>query len=452
MWFNLAKTGYSHYSLGALILLTTVACWAGGPSVRVVTVHNAAASQPTKGHAYFKPQPAEVRRMVDAGIRRWTDQDTSAAGWRTLISPQDIVGIKVNAAPGPVIGTRPSVARAVASALIDAGIPKKNIVIWDKFRDELHRSGFFRVGRDLSVEVEDTMRTGFEQHIHHTQALVAPLERGDLEYGKLKYSPRSHLTRLVSRRFTRIIQISPLLYHSGAGVDGCLHGLAMGSVDNSRRFRHLKVHLDNAVPAIHRMVVQQGLLADGDYGNQLQKAKGSLKGLVPPGVTKEYSFYYEAEDGENALPPLRALSKAFSDAKEKKPGQVTQVIIVSPDEKYDWQVSFHPDGAAEYMTTRPKACLHIVDALLCQFSGGDQLRLQYTAVMNELRFSSDPVALDVLSLADIEQNARAARLNLKSLNRDICRYAALLNLGVDNPDLIKIHRFSLPAVFQENRE
>ena len=121
--------------------------------------------------------------MVDAGIRHWTDQNTSAAGWRTLISPQDIVGIKVNAAPGPVIGTRPSVARAVASALIDAGIPKKNIVIWDKFRDELHRSGFFQVGRDLNVEVEDTIRTGFERHIHHTQALVAPLERGDLEMG-----------------------------------------------------------------------------------------------------------------------------------------------------------------------------------------------------------------------------------------------------------------------------
>ena len=72
--------------------------------------------------------------------------------------------------------------------------------------------------------------------------------------------------------------------------------------------------------------------------------------------------------------------------------------------------------------------------------------------MNELRFSSDPVALDTLSLTDIEQNARAARLNLKSLNRDICRYAALLNLGVDNPDLIKVDRFSLPGVFPGNRE
>jgi len=452
MQLNLAKAGYSRYSLGTLFLLTTAACWAGEPGGRVVKVHNAAASRPTKGHAYFKPQPGEVRRMVDAGIRRWTNQDTSAAGWRTLVSPQDIVGIKVNAAPGPVIGTRPSVARAVVSALIDADIPREHIVIWDKSRDDLHRSGFFRVGRDLNVEVEGTTRIGFEPHIHHTQALVAPLERGDLEYGKLKYSRRSHLSRLVSRRFTRIIQISPLLHHSGAGVDGCLHGLAMGSVDNTRRFRHLKVHLDNAVPAIHRMVVQQGLLANGDYGHQLQKAKGSLKGLVPPGVTKEYSFFYEAEDADNALPPLRALGKAFADAKDKEPGQATHVIIVSPDEKHDWQVSFHPDGTAQYMATQSKACLHIVDALLCQFSSGDKLRLQYTAVMNELRFSSDPVALDVLSLADIEQNARAARLNLKTLNRDICRYAALLNLGVDNPDLIKVDRFSLPSVFQGNRE
>ncbi|MDP7051637.1 MAG: hypothetical protein QF600_06905 [Verrucomicrobiota bacterium] len=436
-----------------LFLLTTVACGASEPGARVVKVHNAAASRPAKGRAYFKPQPAEVRRMVDVGIRHWTNQDTSAAGWRTLISPQDIVGIKVNAAPGPVIGTRPSVARAVASALIDAGIPSKNIVIWDKSRDDLHRSGFFQVGRDLNMEVRDSIGAGFERHIYHPIAgLKEPLERGDLEYGKLKISNRSHLTRLVSRRFTRIIQISPLLYHNSAGVDGCLHGLAIGSVDNTRRLHKYKVYLDEAVPKIHRMAANYHLLADVDYGNQLEKAKNSLKGLAPPGVTKEYSFYYESEDSENALPPLRALGKAFADAKGKKHGQVAQVIIESPDKKHICAVKFYPDGRVEHWPPQSKACLHIVDALLCQFSGGDKLRLQYTAVMNELRFSSDPVALDVLSLADIEQNARAARLNLKTLNRDICRYAALLNLGVDNPDLIKVDRFSLPGVFQGNRE
>ena len=451
MRFNLAKMGYSCYSLVVPWLLAAAAA-AGEPRSRVVTVHNAAATRPVKGQAYFKPQPAEVRRMVDAGVSHWTGMDTPAAGWRALVSPRDIVGIKVNAAPGPVIGTRPSVARAVVASLIDAGIPKKNIVVWDKNRDDLHRSGFFQIGRELGVEVEGSARAGYERSIHHTQALVVPLERGDLEFGEMKYSPRSHLTRLVSRRFTRIIQVSSLLYHSGAGVDGCLHGLAVGSVDNTRRFRHLKVHLDNAVPAIHRMVVQQGFLSGGDYAKRLKQAKDSIAGLVPPDVTINCKFFYEAGGGGDALPPLRALRLAFADARDKKTGAVPKVIIVSPDEKRDWQMSFHPDGGVEYMATRSKAVLHIVDALLCQFSGGNRLRLQYTAVMNELRFSADPVALDVLSLGDIGQNAGAARLNLGPLNRDICRYAALLRLGEDNPDRIKVERFSLPAVYPGKRE
>ena len=451
MRFNLAKMGYSRYSLVVLWLLA-VAVTAGEPRARVVTVHNAAASRPGKGRAYFKPQPAEVRRMVDAGVRHWTGKDTSAAGWRALVSARDIVGIKVNAAPGPVIGTRPSVARAVVAALINSGVPRKNIIIWDKNRDDLHRSGFFQIGRELGVEVEGSVHAGYERRIHHTQALVVPLERGDLEYGEMKYSHRSHLTRLVSRRFTRIIQVSSLLFHSGAGVDGCLHGLAVGSVDNTRRFRHLKVHLDNAVPAIHRMVVQQGFLSSGDYAKRLQKAKDSLAGLVPPDVTKECKFFYEVGGGGESLLPLRALGLASADARDSKAGAVPKVIIVSPDEKYDWQMSFYPDGGVAYMTTRSKAVLHIVDALLCQFSGGNQLRLQYTAVMNELRFSTDPVALDVLSLGDIGRNARAARLNLGTLNRDICRYAALLKLGENNPARIKVERFSLPAVFPGKRE
>ena len=62
------------------------------------------------------------------------------------------------------------------------------------------------------------------------------------------------------------------------------------------------------------------------------------------------------------------------------------------------------------------------------------------------------MALDVLSLGDIGRNARAARLNLGTLNRDICRYAALLKLGENNPARIKVERFSLPAVFPGKRE
>ncbi|MBL67012.1 MAG: hypothetical protein CMO74_00965 [Verrucomicrobiales bacterium] len=449
MGFNLAKLGYSCYSLIGLCLLS-VTVNSAEPPVRVVAVHNASASRPATSRAYFKPQPREVRRMVDAGVRSWTGKDSTLAAWQSLVTPKDVIGLKVNAGPGPVIGTRPEVARAVVASLIDAGIPRKNIVIWDKFREDLHASGFFRVGQDLGVEVAGAEKAGFERSIYHTQALVAPLERGDLEFGELKFSPRSHLTRLVAHRFTSIIQISSLLHHTGAGVDGCLHGLAMGSVDNTRRFKHLKVHLDNAVPAIHHMAAKRGIISINDYGKKLKS--GKLAALVPPGIKGDYSFYYEAEDSENALPPLRALGLAHTDAMDEKIEEDPQVIIVSPDEKHDWQLTFHKNGSVEYLTTRSKIRLHIVDALLCQFSGGGQVRLQYTTVMNELRFSDDPVALDVLSLRDIERQAKEARFSLGPVNRDISRYAALLRLGTDNPDRIRLERVSLPVVFPGNRE
>jgi len=42
--------------------------------------------------------------------------------------------------------------------------------------------------------------------------------------------------------------------------------------------------------------------------------------------------------------------------------------------------------------------LNIVDALICQYEGGERGLLHYSVALNQVRFSTDPVALDVLSM------------------------------------------------------
>ena len=55
-----------------------------------------------------------------------------------------------------------------------------------------------------------------------------------------------------------------------------------------------------------------------------------------------------------------------------------------------------------------RVVLNIVDALICQHQGEQRSLLHYSAVLNELRFSADPVALDALSLQELDRQRKLA--------------------------------------------
>jgi hypothetical protein len=85
-----------------------------------------------------------------------------------------------------------------------------------------------------------------------------------------------------------------------------------------------------------------------------------------------------------------------------------------------------------------KVVLCIVDALICQYEGGERALLHYSTALNELRFGTDPVALDVLSLHDVSrfrQQNNAPRLRQPL---DIYSNAALLELGIADARLIRV--------------
>ena len=87
-----------------------------------------------------------------------------------------------------------------------------------------------------------------------------------------------------------------------------------------------------------------------------------------------------------------------------------------------------------------RVVLNITDALLCQYQGEQSLRLHNSVALNQLRFSTDPVALDVLSVQEINgQRVRAAEAMAARTNRlDLYRNAALLELGSADVNKIEL--------------
>jgi hypothetical protein len=312
------------------------------PRAQVFVVENREATDA------FEPRLAHIQSMVDRAITNMTAKSTVIEAWRSLVSTQDVVGIKVFSEPGPNSGTRQSVVAAVIQGLLSAGVASNHIVIWDKRQTDLRLAGFFNLARRLNVRVAGSIEAGYDENKFYETSLLGNLVWGDFEFGKKGESigRKSFVSKLVSSELTKIINITPLMNHNQAGVSGSLLSLTLGSVDNTARFASDSARLATAVPEIY------------------------------------------------ALPEL-------SD----------------------------------------RVVLNVVDALICQYEGEERSLLHYSTTLNQLRFSRDPVALDVLSLYELDRQRKIANAPPARPRMDLYSNASLLELGISDPkqiDVIKV--------------
>jgi hypothetical protein len=283
---------------------------------------------------------------VERGLTNLLNVASSHAAWLSLVTTQDTVGIKVYSVPGNLSGTRPAVVEAIATSLIAAGLPPRQIIVWDKSESDLRAAGYFALAKRLGIRAAASSRAGWDDTNYYDKPLIGALIYGDHEFERNGegVGRKSFVSKLVSQEITKIINVPPLLNHNEASVSGNLFSLAMGSVDNTVRFESRGDRLAEAVPEIY------------------------------------------------ALPVLG-----------------------------------------------DRVVLNIVDALVCQYEGGARGLLHYSAVLDQLRFSRDPVALDMLSIRELERQRLAGGTFIKP-NLELYRNAALLELGVCEASKIQVER------------
>jgi hypothetical protein len=91
-----------------------------------------------------------------------------------------------------------------------------------------------------------------------------------------------------------------------------------------------------------------------------------------------------------------------------------------------------------------KLTLNVVDALICQYQGEERGFLQYSSMMKELRMSRDPVALDVLSMLEINRQRKRAGLEENASALQLYQNANLLELGESDVSRIRFERVTSP--------
>lgn len=85
----------------------------------------------------------------------------------------------------------------------------------------------------------------------------------------------------------------------------------------------------------------------------------------------------------------------------------------------------------------------VTDALIAQYEGQQRSLLHYSAVLNELWFSRDPVALDVLGRDRLQRLRAAAKAAPSKIQNELFNNAALLELGVAEVSRISLEHVRL---------
>jgi hypothetical protein len=235
-------------------LLTFILLYSGGVSIAEPPA--AAPSPPPKSVVWgasddssitnFKENPEVVRQMVDEVVMATTNTNDIASAWRTLVKPGDKVGIKISAAGGKYFSTHKAVVEAIVEGLESAGIPAKDIIIWD--RAGLAEAGYVSQPGGYQVRSIEPVH-GYDSQAVVTSAVAGKLIWGDLDFFKRdpnkdpfdavdsdQISSDSHLCKILSHEVTKIINVPVFSSSETAGVAGALYNVTVPNVDNWRRF------------------------------------------------------------------------------------------------------------------------------------------------------------------------------------------------------------------------
>jgi hypothetical protein len=235
----------------------------------------------------FAVNPEAVHEMVDRAVLKLTSAQEIGAAWKRLgITPQDVVGIKITTTGGPLLSTHRPIVQAICNGLQAAGVSPSHIIIWDKFEGDLRRAGYVpTAGDETHVGIAAIFPgTGYDPNVVYKNEQIGSLIWGDYDfirndshadlfadareavnndktYGSRdpnndllnggstipQTSNHSYYARLVTRTCTKIINVPVLTDNPYIGINGCLGSLALGCVDNNRRFQGEPTYGDPAV-------------------------------------------------------------------------------------------------------------------------------------------------------------------------------------------------------------
>ena len=163
------------------------------------------------------PDSARLLTVLDRAIQSLYDADSPIAAWKRIARPTEVVGLKVNCLSGRGNSTSTVLVDAVCERLQQAGIPRANIVVWDRLNSDLESAGFPVSSRKDRIRYIGNDAAGYE-----TDLAI---------YG----SVGSLLSTTLTRTCDAVVNLPVLKDHGIVGVTMALKNL-FGAIHNPNKY------------------------------------------------------------------------------------------------------------------------------------------------------------------------------------------------------------------------
>lgn len=203
-----------------------------------------------------KPSDAVAYEMLKTSMLRLTGKSNLKDAWLEFVTPEDIIGLKVNPIAGKLLSTSHAVTQAIIRQLEEAGISRDRLVIWDRREADLKESGFttdrYPGIRITGTEYQDENGSYInaegkfysEDRIDKGQSYYVDLE-GEYDAYTMPYmingGKHSYFTKICTEEVTKIINV-PVVKNAGTTITVCMKNLAFGSISNTARLHGAMWH------------------------------------------------------------------------------------------------------------------------------------------------------------------------------------------------------------------
>jgi uncharacterized protein (DUF362 family) len=242
-------------------------------------------------------QAEPVQKMIDRGMIELTGSPSGVEAWRRFFSPGDVVGIKLNPVGFPHIISAPETLHPILAGLEQAGIKRKDIVVYDRYREEFLRAGFDKwlpegvrsMSASARYQTVQLDMDGYSSDVYMEMPLVNPECAKDYRLSD-PHVRRSYVARFLTKEVNKLINVSVLKHHQAAGVTLSLKNLSHGLVNNVNR-SHM-TNTANATGAFIPAVVDLPVFREKVVLNILDGVKGAYHG-GPGAKTGKYIWAHK---------------------------------------------------------------------------------------------------------------------------------------------------------------
>jgi len=204
-----------------------------------------------------QPNPPVISQMFEQGLTGLTGKNLKQS-FKQLFQKKDVIGIKVNPVGAGLISSRLELVDAIIHWLTANGLPRKNIIIWDRFDYMLKDAGFTperypEIGLEGLQTMDEAAASGesdddsqwldangqhrsadnFDKNAFYWANVDAPTDKPYLNQHVFNQQ-YSYFGKLLTQKLTKIINV-PVFKNTGNGVSMATKNLGYGAICNTGR-------------------------------------------------------------------------------------------------------------------------------------------------------------------------------------------------------------------------